>query len=182
MAPRIKTGAQQTFKIKSILKVSKLPHSTPTINSISTSVPSPTSLIQQQTFPTIPDTGCSGHYFKPGTPISNMRPDTPSTSLQVHLPDGATIQSSHSGNINLPDLPSEATECHIFPNLSGIPGIEPHTVGNLGIFACGKSEKIANPPKCSEKVCKRVETCLEFLKKLSRLKKWVFWLYFAILG
>eukprot|EP00978_Attheya_sp_CCMP212_P023126 scaffold70121_cov55-Attheya_sp.AAC.6 len=88
------------------------------INSISTSVPSPTSLIKQQTFPAVPDTGCSGHYFKPGTPISNMRPDTPTTSLQVHLPDGVTIQSSHSGTINLPDLPPEATECHIFPDLS----------------------------------------------------------------
>ena len=47
-----------------------------------------------------------------------MRPDTPSTSLQVHLPNGATIQSSHSGQIDLPDLPPAAKESHIFPDLS----------------------------------------------------------------
>ena len=118
MNPRIETGKQQTIKIKSILKVSNAPLTIHNINSISTSVSSPTSLIQPATFPSIPDTGCSGHYFPSGTPISNMRPDTPSTSLQVHLPNGATIQSSHSGQIDLPDLPPAAKESHIFPDLS----------------------------------------------------------------
>jgi hypothetical protein len=38
--------------------------------------------------------------------------------IQVHLPDCSIIESSHKANLNLPDLPAEAGECHIFPALT----------------------------------------------------------------
>jgi hypothetical protein len=51
-------------------------------------------------------------------PVSNISPDPPDTSLHVNLPDGSTIQSSHSAKFNLPGLPPAAMECHIFPALA----------------------------------------------------------------
>jgi hypothetical protein len=51
----------------------------------------------------------------PKAPCRNKRKvDSPIT---VRLPDGSTIHSTHVANLNLPHLPPEATETHIFPSL-----------------------------------------------------------------
>eukprot|EP00978_Attheya_sp_CCMP212_P003910 scaffold8341_cov57-Attheya_sp.AAC.7 len=64
----------------------------------------------------IPDTGCSGHYFMNTAPVSQITPAK--TSLQVSLPNGHVINSSHSAYLNIPGLPASARECHIFPELT----------------------------------------------------------------
>eukprot|EP00978_Attheya_sp_CCMP212_P029635 scaffold105942_cov70-Attheya_sp.AAC.1 len=63
----------------------------------------------------IPDTGCSGHYLMNSAPISQIKPANP--SLNVTLPNGQIIKSSHTGYLDIPGLPASARDCHIFPDL-----------------------------------------------------------------
>jgi hypothetical protein len=40
------------------------------------------------------------------------------TPLEVHLPNGATIASTHTATLNLPSLPHVARQAHNFPVLA----------------------------------------------------------------
>ena len=70
------------------------------------SLPSPSAIL---------DSGCTGHYFPPGFPLSNVQPNH--HSLQVKLPDSSYIQSTHTANVPIPTLPPSATQAHVFPHL-----------------------------------------------------------------
>jgi hypothetical protein len=50
------------------------------------------------------------------TPVINSTPVSP--GIFVQLPDGSSIESSHKANLNIPGLPTAASECHIFPSLT----------------------------------------------------------------
>lgn len=62
------------------------------------------------------DTGYTGYYLMPDAPISNLQPAIP--PIQVLLPNGGTISSSHTTLLHLPGLPANARHCNIFPNLA----------------------------------------------------------------
>ena len=39
------------------------------------------------------------------------------TPIEVSLPDGTKIKSTHTAELNIPQIPPEASACHIFPDL-----------------------------------------------------------------
>lgn len=64
----------------------------------------------------IADTGCTGHYFLDSTPCSNKRPtDNP---INVQLPNGHHITSTHVAELPWEQLPEKARTVHIFNDLA----------------------------------------------------------------
>jgi hypothetical protein len=59
--------------------------------------------------------GCTGHYLKVTAPVTNKKRAV--APINVTLPDGATIQSTHMCDFLLPQLPLAATKAHIIPGL-----------------------------------------------------------------
>ena len=62
------------------------------------------------------DSGATGHFILPGSPIKNINPET--RPLVIHLPDGMTLQYTHTGNLYTPWIPKAATQEHVVPGLS----------------------------------------------------------------
>jgi hypothetical protein len=63
----------------------------------------------------IADSGCTGHFLQVDSPCLNKTPT--SNGLRVLLPDGSTIQATHTALLDMPDLPIAARQGHIFPQL-----------------------------------------------------------------
>ena len=61
----------------------------------------------------IADEGATGHFILPGSPLQNIKPAT--QPLVIHLPDGKTLQYTHTGNLDLPCPPKAAMQAHIVP-------------------------------------------------------------------
>ncbi|KAL7464463.1 hypothetical protein ACHAXS_004797 [Conticribra weissflogii] len=64
----------------------------------------------------IGDAGATGSFLLPGAPIINLR--KAEKPLQIHLPDGGQIFSTHKSNLDIPWLPKEATRAYIAPGLA----------------------------------------------------------------
>jgi len=62
------------------------------------------------------DTGCTDHFLPLGTPVSNLTKNP--FGIIVGLPDKSTMKSTHTGNLQLPDLPQEARATHLFPKMN----------------------------------------------------------------
>ena len=62
------------------------------------------------------DSGASGHFLTASAHAINKT--IAATPLVVTLPDGATIFSTHTCNLDMPWLPDSVTEAHIIPGLS----------------------------------------------------------------
>ena len=71
-----------------------------------------------QTKPTmgISDSGATGHFLQANAPVTNKR--IARNPIVITLPDGNTIKSSHTCNLNIPWLPDKVTAAHIVPKLS----------------------------------------------------------------
>ena len=52
----------------------------------------------------------------PGAPVIDVKPATKPSI--INLPDGETIQSTHTCKLDIPSLPAEATRAHIVPGLA----------------------------------------------------------------
>jgi hypothetical protein len=63
----------------------------------------------------IADSGCTGHFLQVNSPCLNRTPT--SNGLRVLLPDGSTIQATHTALLDMPNLPLAARQAHIFPQL-----------------------------------------------------------------
>ena len=64
---------------------------------------------------TVLDTGSSGNYFGINAPLDNVKLNP--HPIQVRLPDHSHMTSTHTGELPIPELPSEARLCHLFPAL-----------------------------------------------------------------
>ena len=62
------------------------------------------------------DSGATSHFITEGAPVLNKRIDT--NPITIRLPDGATLQSTHTCNLDLPGIHPEATRAHIVPGLT----------------------------------------------------------------
>ena len=61
------------------------------------------------------DSGCSHHFLQSSAPSTTTQPDT---TIQVQLPDGSNITSSHSTTIQLhPTLSTKAQHAFVMPDL-----------------------------------------------------------------
>lgn len=69
----------------------------------------------------IGDSGASGSYFaiKDRTLLNNITKDEPNTKINIQLPNGDYIKSSHSGLLNIKGLSRQARKVHLFPHLQG---------------------------------------------------------------
>ena len=63
----------------------------------------------------IADSGTTGHFLQMESTCSNRKRNR--DGVRVQLPDGSTIQSTHTALINFPQLPMEARRAHLFPNI-----------------------------------------------------------------
>jgi hypothetical protein len=71
----------------------------------------PTLLKQHET--AIVDFGCTGHFILVNAPCLNkVKSRTP---LTVRLPNGATVESSHTAELDIPELNAAASKAHVFP-------------------------------------------------------------------
>ncbi len=64
----------------------------------------------------ISDSGATGHFLETGAPVTNKQIAT--APIQITLPDGNKIWSSHTCNLDIPWLPHNMTAAHIVPGLS----------------------------------------------------------------
>jgi hypothetical protein len=61
------------------------------------------------------DSGATGHFLRTDSPCCNRQPTQ--CPLTVRLPDGSTMQSTHTATLHLPGLPITARTAHLFPTL-----------------------------------------------------------------
>jgi hypothetical protein len=61
------------------------------------------------------DSGCTSNFLSADAPCSDKQ--AAHITLNVNMPNGTTIQSSHTCNLLLTDLPHQARQAHILPGL-----------------------------------------------------------------
>ena len=64
----------------------------------------------------ISDSGATGHFLVEGVPVVNKQ--VAERPIAIKLLDGGIIRSTHTGNLDIPWLPNQMTECHIVPGLA----------------------------------------------------------------
>jgi hypothetical protein len=63
----------------------------------------------------IVDSGCTGHFLLVNAPcLYKVKSRTP---LTVRLPNGDTMESSHTAELDIPELNAAASEAHVFPGI-----------------------------------------------------------------
>ena len=81
----------------------------------------------------IADSGCTGIYIPETTPCINKISTHPSNAVQVHVPNGATMHSTHTATLPIPTLPPQAGKAHVFNDLKSGPLL---SIGQLCDFGC----------------------------------------------
>jgi hypothetical protein len=62
------------------------------------------------------DSGCTGHFLLVNAPcLSKVESRTP---LTVRLPNSATMESSHTADLDIPKLNAAASKAHVFPGMA----------------------------------------------------------------
>jgi hypothetical protein len=61
------------------------------------------------------DSGCTSNFLSAAAPCSAKQ--AAHVPINVNMPNGTTIQSSHTCNLLLTDLPHQARQVHILPGL-----------------------------------------------------------------
>jgi hypothetical protein len=62
------------------------------------------------------DSGCTGHFLLVNAPCLNkVKSRNP---LTVRLPNGATMESSHTADLDIPELNAAASKAHVFPGMA----------------------------------------------------------------
>jgi hypothetical protein len=74
----------------------------------------------------IVDSGCTGHFLLVNAPCLNkVKSGTPFTG---RLPNGATMESCHTAELNIPHLNAAASKAHVFPGMAN------HYLSSVGQF------------------------------------------------
>jgi hypothetical protein len=70
------------------------------------------------------ESGCTGHFLLVNAPCLNkVKSRNP---LTVRLPNGATMESSHNSDLDIPELSAAASKANVFP------GMEHHSLLSVG--------------------------------------------------
>jgi hypothetical protein len=64
----------------------------------------------------IVDSGCTGHFLLVNAPCLNKVESR--TPLTVRLPNGATMESSHTADLDIPELNAAASKANVFPGMA----------------------------------------------------------------
>ena len=78
----------------------------------------------------ISDSGATGHFLLQGAPVFNKRPTA--SPLKITLPNGKSIQSTHTCNLDISWLPDVLTEAHIVHGLSHLSLISTRKFADAG--------------------------------------------------
>jgi hypothetical protein len=62
------------------------------------------------------DSGCTGHFLLVNAPCLNQVKSR--TPLTVRLPNGATMESSHTADLDIPEFNAAASKTHEFPRMA----------------------------------------------------------------
>jgi hypothetical protein len=62
------------------------------------------------------DSGCTGHFLLVNAPCLNKVESR--TPLTVRLPNGATMESSHTADLDIPELNAADSKAHVFPGMA----------------------------------------------------------------
>ena len=79
------------------------------------------------------DTGSTAHFFAIEAPLLNKQETQ--QPIHVELPDHSMITSTHTGELNLPQLPKAARQVHMFPSLGNTSLISVGQLCDCGCFA-----------------------------------------------
>jgi hypothetical protein len=79
---------------------------------------------QPSTYTALLESGCTSHFLLANAKCSNKKSTI--MPLEVHLPNGATITSTHTATLNMPSLPHAARQSHI------LPGLDQHSLLSVG--------------------------------------------------
>ena len=64
----------------------------------------------------ISDSGATDHFLVEGAPVTNLQvADNP---ISITIPNGKSMTSTHTCNLDIPWLPNHVTEAHIVPGLA----------------------------------------------------------------
>jgi hypothetical protein len=74
----------------------------------------PPLLAQHET--AIVDSGCTDHFLLVTAPCLNKVKSL--NPLRVHLPNGATMESSHTADLDIPKLNTAVSKAHVFPGMT----------------------------------------------------------------
>jgi hypothetical protein len=75
-----------------------------------------TPLLLKQHETAIVDSGCTGHFLLVNAPCLNkVKSRTP---LTVRLPNGDTMESSHTAKLDIPELNAASSKAHVFPGMA----------------------------------------------------------------
>jgi hypothetical protein len=62
------------------------------------------------------DSECTGHFLLVNAPcLKKVKSQNP---LTVRLPNGATMKSSHTASLDIPELSTDASIAHVFPGMA----------------------------------------------------------------
>jgi hypothetical protein len=64
----------------------------------------------------IVDSSCTGHFLLVTVPCLNKVKSL--NPLTVRLPNGATMESSHTADLDIPELSAAASKAHVFPGMT----------------------------------------------------------------
>jgi hypothetical protein len=62
------------------------------------------------------DSGCTGHFLLIDAPCRNEQKSI--NPLRVRLPNGATMDSTHTASLDIPELSATAAVAHVFPAMA----------------------------------------------------------------
>lgn len=62
------------------------------------------------------DTGATSIFIMKGAPVKNIQ--VAQNPISINMPEGAIAKSTHTCDLDIPDLPPEATRGHIVPELA----------------------------------------------------------------
>jgi hypothetical protein len=93
----------------------------------------------------IVDSGCTGHFLLVNVPCLNKVKSQ--NMLTVRLPNGATMESSHTAELNIPELNTDASIVHVFPGMANHSLLSVRQLCNEGYTVTFKnaSVKICDP-------------------------------------
>jgi hypothetical protein len=94
------------------------------------------------------DSGCTGHFLLINAPCLNKVESR--TPLTVRLPNGATMESSHTAELDIPKLNADASKASVFPGMANSSLLSVGQLCNEGYIVTFKhaAVTICNPDNC----------------------------------
>jgi hypothetical protein len=86
------------------------------------------------------DSGCTGHFLLVNAPCLNkVKSRTP---LTVRLPNGATMEPSHTAELDIPKLNAAASKAHVFPGMANHSLLSVGQLCDEGYIVTFKQDKV----------------------------------------